>query len=104
MKSFLRLSVIAALLSAAIVAPLASAVASGSFSKPARFESEVAVIAQDRPMLIECAELVVTGQAPVKARVAAPKASVKPVVFHSLSETELEQGGRPGAGSVIRWD
>jgi len=104
MKSFIRLSVIASLLCAAIVAPLASAVASDSFSKPARFESEVAVIAQDRASLIECDELTVTAAPPAKARFAAPKASAKPVVYHSLSVTELEQGGRPGAGSVIRWD
>lgn len=104
MNRFPRFAVIAALLSAAIVAPLASAIGNGSFQKPARFDSEVAVVAQDKPMLIELDTMLVSAPAPVKARVAAPKASNRATAYHSLSETELEQGGRPGASSVIRWN
>ncbi len=105
MNNPVKSAVVALLLCCAVVAPIASAWGNGAMSKPARFPSapvaaQAVVVA---PMTI--AAVTTIPEITVVGRVQRVTAARKPAVVAATSTLcrarELDQGGRPGAETVL---
>ncbi len=102
MTNPIRSAVVALLLACAIVAPIASAWGNGAMSKPARFPAAPVAVSVE-PMTITSSvtlpETVVEGRAPARRAV---RRAVVIVASSELCRVRgLDQGGRPGAETVL---